>query len=144
MLIPGKEIEYFRHVQAGRTAELSMALSFNNVEANELYDVEIQYMGTRAEPPTWVSSEAKVFGQLHSCLQYSDQSAHILNISNELHFAHVAPSVTFRTATLTTRPTDAKIVPLGARDIFDNGTQIFALLLSYKFNGSGFEPQAFL
>ncbi|KAI6243625.1 Tripeptidyl-peptidase 2 [Aphelenchoides fujianensis] len=115
---PGKEIEFNHKVEAGRTAELALALAFNNVEASEKIDVDIRFHGPKAEKPTW----------------YSNQLVHSLDLSNHLRFEYVVPTVTFRKLAQTVRPHEAKIVPLGTRDIFDNGIQILGLQLGYKFN----------
>ncbi|KAI6174091.1 Tripeptidyl-peptidase 2 [Aphelenchoides besseyi] len=115
---PGKELEFNTRVESGRTLELAIDLAFNNVEKSEKVDVEITFYGSKTEQPIW----------------YSDQSVHSMIISNSLNFEYVAPSVTFRKAAQTVRPTEAKIVPLGPRDIFDNGIQMLGLQLGYKFN----------
>lgn len=51
-----------------------------------------------------------------------------------MRFEDVRPAVTFRYICQPFRPAEAKVQPLGARDLFFTGLQTFRLLLIYNFS----------
>ncbi|KAI6222468.1 Tripeptidyl-peptidase 2 [Aphelenchoides fujianensis] len=114
MFVPGKEFEFFAHVTAGRTSELVLCLAFSNDQSEERVNAEITYFGSKADPPTWTANQAVL----------------PLDLSNAIRFDYVQPTAKFDRLVHTVRPADSKVVPLGARDLFD-GIQVHALLLEY-------------
>uniref|UniRef100_A0A914UV78 Tripeptidyl peptidase II Ig-like domain-containing protein n=1 Tax=Plectus sambesii TaxID=2011161 RepID=A0A914UV78_9BILA len=54
-------------------------------------------------------------------------------IGNGLAFEEVHPAITFRHVCHPTRPVDSRVEPLGPRDLFHDGRQIYRLLLTYSF-----------
>ena len=54
LLVPGKETSNYIKVIPERTIELSLVLSFANVDPEETVDFELEYFGGQAESPSWV------------------------------------------------------------------------------------------
>ncbi|CAD5234905.1 unnamed protein product [Bursaphelenchus xylophilus] len=119
-LEPGNESVYYKRVAEGRTLDITMVLQWNNVEKKEIVDFELSYQGPKSEVPLW----------------YTNQAAHPLKVSNSLRYEVLAPSVSLTHCRHNLRPTEAKVVPLGPRDLSHDGIQMFGLHLTYKFNVS--------
>uniref|UniRef100_A0A915EHM6 Tripeptidyl peptidase II Ig-like domain-containing protein n=1 Tax=Ditylenchus dipsaci TaxID=166011 RepID=A0A915EHM6_9BILA len=65
---------------------------------------------------------------------FSTYSLHRVDIVNSLRYEEFLPTIKMNHLCQPTKPTDAKIEALGPRDLFDNGQQMFRLLLTYSFN----------
>uniref|UniRef100_A0A0N5AND1 Tripeptidyl-peptidase 2 n=1 Tax=Syphacia muris TaxID=451379 RepID=A0A0N5AND1_9BILA len=119
ILKPNSENVVVVKLIGGRTMELCITKWWSHL-GNGNIDVKLQLHGTR---PT--SNEIYVM---------STEVCHRFQIQNSImSYEKISPAITFRQICYPLHPKFVKIRPLGPRDLFHDGSQVFQLLLSYSF-----------
>uniref|UniRef100_A0A914CYN1 Tripeptidyl-peptidase 2 n=1 Tax=Acrobeloides nanus TaxID=290746 RepID=A0A914CYN1_9BILA len=119
VLEPNGEYKTSVKVHGGRTLELCLSKLWQSLgEADVKFDLDFHGIKPIEEKIEMFSTEA----------------CHRFDIQNSLRFEEITPSISFKHACQPVRPSESKIQPLAARDLFDNGIQTFRLLLTYSFN----------
>ncbi|KAI1720264.1 subtilase family domain-containing protein [Ditylenchus destructor] len=113
----GEENLYFK-VQGGRTLEVCLCKQWANAGNGQL-DFQISFHGLRPIKNVEFSST---------------NAYHRIDLQNALRYEEFSPNITFRSACQPLKPKDAKVQALGPHDLFDNGQQIFRLLLTYPLS----------
>ena len=116
----GEDHDFF-HVYGGHTLELCLAKIWSSPGEADVR-LQVTFHGAR---PT-----------MTQLTLLSTEQSHMVKIRNALRFEEVCPSITLRHLCRPLRPTDSKIMPLGPKDVFPDGQQLFALQLGYNFNVS--------
>ncbi|VDK58046.1 unnamed protein product [Anisakis simplex] len=119
-LEPNSELQHAIKLRGGRTLELCVTKWWANL-GEALINVELAFHGIVPIPRT--------------INVMSSEMAHRFDIRNgRIRYEDIQPGITFRHLSQPVRVSEVKLQPLGPRDLFDNGSQTFRLLLSYSFS----------
>ncbi|KHN74920.1 Tripeptidyl-peptidase 2 [Toxocara canis] len=119
-LEPNSEVQNAIKLHGGRTLELCVTKWWANL-GEAVVRVELTFHGTVPIPTTLniMSSESSFRFEVRN---------------GRIRHEEILPGITFRYLCQPVRPSESKVQPLGPRDLFDNGSQTFRLLLTYPFS----------
>ena len=101
-----------------RTVEICLAKGWKNFGSAEV-DATVKFFGFTVNP----------------LLLHSSNLANRIDFVNSLRYTKLKPALNFDAFHQPLPPTDAKVEPLGERDVFHGGKQIFRLFSTYTLNG---------
>ncbi|KAM3727921.1 Tripeptidyl-peptidase [Dirofilaria immitis] len=115
-----QEEQFAIALHGGRTMELCITKWWSNL-GEAIVEAELVFRGIVPSPTV-----LNMFS--------SETPFHFTFRNSVMRFEDVRPAITFRYICLPFRPTEAKVQPLGSRDLFFTGLQTFRLLLTYNFS----------
>ncbi|CEF69251.1 Tripeptidyl-peptidase 2 [Strongyloides ratti] len=117
---PDQEVSHTVKVQDNYTVEISLTKFWHCIGNSEL-SYEIEFFGLKPALSTFYINSSNLFSPL------------LLTNSNFNQYTS-NPTITFKKMSINLKPFAAKIEPLGSRDLFYDGTQIFKLQLNYNLS----------
>uniref|UniRef100_F1KRN9 Tripeptidyl-peptidase 2 n=1 Tax=Ascaris suum TaxID=6253 RepID=F1KRN9_ASCSU len=119
-LEPNSEVQHAVKLRGGRTMELCVTKWWANL-GEAMVRIEVAFRGT-VPIPTALNI-------------MSSESSYRFEVRNSrIRHEEILPGITFRHLCQPVRPSETKVQPMGPRDLFDNGSQTFRLLLTYPFS----------
>uniref|UniRef100_A0A915CJ53 Tripeptidyl-peptidase 2 n=1 Tax=Parascaris univalens TaxID=6257 RepID=A0A915CJ53_PARUN len=119
-LEPNSEVQHAVKLRGGRTMELCVTKWWANL-GEAMVRIEVAFRGA-IPVPTALNI-------------MSSESSYRFEVRNSrIRHEEILPAITFRHLCQPVRPSEAKVQPMGPRDLFDNGSQTFRLLLTYPFS----------
>ncbi|VIO89724.1 Hypothetical subtilase-type proteinase F21H12.6 in chromosome II, putative [Brugia malayi] len=115
-----QEEQFAVPLRGGRTMELCITKWWSNL-GEAVVEAELVFHGALPSP-----SRLNMFS--------TETPFHFTVRNSMMRFEDVRPAVTFRHICQPFRPAEAKVQPLGPRDLFFSGLQTFRLLLTYNFS----------
>uniref|UniRef100_A0A915PW83 Tripeptidyl-peptidase 2 n=1 Tax=Setaria digitata TaxID=48799 RepID=A0A915PW83_9BILA len=120
VLEQNQEEQFAVALRGGRTMELCINKWWSNL-GEAMIETELAFHGS-VPSPTVLN-------------MFSTETPFHFTIRNSMmRFEDVRPAITFRYICQPFRPTEAKVQPLGPRDLFFTGLQTYRLLLTYNFS----------
>ncbi|XP_077513162.1 tripeptidyl-peptidase II isoform X1 [Amblyomma americanum] len=119
VLSPLGEVSHAFAVVGGLTLELCLAKWWTNLGEVEV-DCSLTFYGLQPDP---------------SCLSMrASDGVYRFDVTSRLRPEEVAPMASLKQHVIVLRPTDSKVQPLGARDVFPDGRVIYEIQLTYSFS----------
>ncbi|KAL3990463.1 Tripeptidyl peptidase II family protein [Acanthocheilonema viteae] len=115
-----QEEQFAVALRGGRTMELCITKWWSNL-GEAIVEAELVFHGVVPSPTV-----LNMFS--------TETPFHFTICNSMMRFEDVRPAITFRYICQPFRPAEAKVQPLGVRDLFFTGLQTFRLLLTYNFS----------
>ncbi|XP_037561966.1 tripeptidyl-peptidase 2 isoform X6 [Dermacentor silvarum] len=119
MLPPLAEASHAFAVVGGLTLELCLAKWWTNLGDVEV-DCTLTFYGLQPNPSR--------------VAMRSSEGVYRFDVTSQLRPEEVSPAACLKQHVIVLRPTESKVLPLGARDVFPDGRVIYEIQLTYNFS----------